>query len=207
MRLFYLFGLAIGLLAGCQAPPPSPGPTSHALWALPASQANVGAWQAPSNLGHFTLTGDMQATERQHRALYYADNKGSTLEIRLRPLPGGWDDMPTERAVSAHLLQQQQQLMRRTRVAGALAVSIFEQSKRVPNYHNTLVHTVAFSAQHANTVWHHRLATTLLQPVFVSMVLRYPRGENVTDAELQALLKAFATANQSQWQASQQKET
>lgn len=206
MRLLYLLGLAVGLLAGCQTPPPTTGPTSHALWAIPASAANVDAWQAPSNLRHFSLTGDMQATERQHRALYYADNKGSTLEVHLRPLPGGWDDMPTERAVSAHLLQQQQHLMRRARLDGALAVSTFEESSRVPSYHDAPVHTLAFSAQHANTVWRHRMATTLLQPVFVSLVLRYPRGEEYTDAELQELLKNFAMANQQQWQAGQPKE-
>lgn len=206
MRLYYLLGLVFGLLSGCHTPPSNHSPTSHALWAIPASEAQIAAWNAPESLLQFSLTGDIHAAERQQRALYYADNKGGTLEIHLRPLPGGWDDMPTKRAVSAHLLQQQQSLMRRVRLDGALAISAFEDSQRVPSYHNAPVHALAFTAQHTDTVWHHRLATTLLRPVLVSVALRYPRGTRHTDADIQQLLQTFALANQQHWHAEPEKE-
>src|SRR5690625_3954621 len=53
-----------------------------------------------------SLDGDVANAEHQRRVLYYENDEKTALEVKLMPLPGGWDSMPAERAISGHFIYQ-----------------------------------------------------------------------------------------------------
>src|SRR5699024_986975 len=148
MRVFFLLSFIAVFLTACQTPPRALSYDEQLMWAPTAVEADVSAWQAPAQLLLLPFLGDVSATERQQRTLYYDDGKGSTITVRLRPLPGGWEDMPERRAVDSHLLEQQQYYAQQAHLKGASSLNTYAEELGAVGLHQARVSTVAYTEQH-----------------------------------------------------------
>lgn len=198
----YLFVLvALVHLLSCQSQVESSAAVSErAFWSIPPSEAQVDQWQAPEALGQFTLVGDVANAEQQRRILYYENEEKVALEVKLYPIPGGWEDMPPRRAIGGHQIYQQQQYESRALREGGQAPHWNEETtlewQSLP--HPVLQRT--YTHKDPQTTWQQGLWVTLLPPVFVTLHWRGPAAEPVDISQVEQALQTFAEHNRSRWQ-------
>jgi len=199
MRSFLLLSAIAMFLPACQTQPPTLSYDEQLMWAHPVVEANVSVWRPPQKLLHLPFVGEVVSTKREHRILYYDDDNGTTITIRVRPLPAGWEDMSERRAVNSHLLEQHQYYAQQAHLNGALNIDTYAEDLNTIGLHGAAVSTVAYAEQHPTEVWHNRLAATIWHPVFISLQLRYPRHLEYTDNHLHRALNLFLEHNEYLW--------
>lgn len=202
MRRSIVIALFVMGALGCQSQPESTSPVSErALWSIPPSDADFNQWQAPSNMLGLNFIGDVANTEHQRRILYYENDHKVALEIKLMPLPGGWDSMPANRAISGHFIYQQQSYAARANRHGTPIQWQDEEQIDISSLPNAAFSS-NYQTEEDGDTWHHSLWVTLLPPAFVTFHLRYPEGESYSVEVIEEALQHFAKRNQTQWQAS-----
>lgn len=92
-----------------------PSPYGRIGIAVPAAAVDLSQWQAPQQLGDFTLQGSLQSSEQNLHLFRYIHpaRPGETLELAVYPLPGGWEDLPPIRVVEGHFPQPREAEMQR----------------------------------------------------------------------------------------------
>lgn len=199
-RSLIITAFALSLL-GCQAQRESTSTVSErALWSVPPSVVELADWQAPNGLLDLSFVGDLVNAEHQRRILYYESPEKAALEIKLAPLPGGWDSMPASRAISGHFLYQQQNYANRA-----------ERHDSTLSWHEETISHIAglpteawqinYQTEEASGTWHHSLWVTLLHPTFVTFHLRFPENTHYSTTMLETALQDFAQHNHSFWHA------
>lgn len=193
-------GLLVVAVLGCQARPESTSTVSErALWTIPPSDANFEEWEAPSTLLGLAFMGDVANAEHQRRVLYYENDEKTALEVKLMPLPGGWDSMPAERAISGHFIYQQQHYAARAERHQAHIQWQEEKQAKIIGLPATALYA-NYQTQEADGIWQHTLWVTLLEPALVTFHLRYPQNDDYSAATLTEALQNFANSNQQHWQ-------
>lgn len=195
-----IIALLVAGVLGCQSQPESTSSVSErALWTIPPSDADFAEWEAPSTLLGLTFIGDVANTEHQRRILYYENDEKVALEIKLMPLPGGWDSMPASRAISGHFIYQQQSYAARAQRHHTQIQWQEEQQTELSALPATALYA-NYQTQEEDGTWHHALWVTLLQPALVTFHLRHPEGESYSAEAIKEALQNFANSNNQQWQ-------
>lgn len=188
-------------LLGCQTQRESTSTVSErALWSVPPSSVELANWQAPNALLDLNFVGDLVNAEQQRRILYYASPKKAALEVKLVPLPGGWDSMPASRAISGHFLYQQQNYASR---AERHDNALFWQEETISHITGLPAETwqISYQTKEASGTWHHSLWVTLLHPTLVTFHLRFPENTPYSTTLLETALQDFSQHNSAFWHA------
>lgn len=190
-------------LLGCQAQRESTSTVSErALWSVPPSSVELSNWQAPDTLLDLSFIGDLVNAEQQRRILYYENPNGAALEVKLAPLPGGWDSIPASRAISGHFLYQQQNYANRAK-RHEIALSWLKEKTSLPADLPAEIWQIDYQTEEASGIWHHSLWVTLLHPTFVTFHLRFPEGTHYSALMLEEALHNFAQQNYTFWHTQQ----
>ena len=110
-----LICLLLVSLTGCMVVADSSAPYGRVGIAPPDPDVDLSSWQAPEQLGTFTLQGSLQGSEHDLRLFRYIDpaQPDDVLEVAIYPVPGGWEDLPPLRLVEGHFPQPREAELRR----------------------------------------------------------------------------------------------
>src|SRR5690606_29698460 len=164
---------------------------------IPPADTDLGAWQAPPQLGDYRFQGEATLEGQRTRILRYSHAQDDTLiNLTLFPLPGGWDTMTPTRAVAGQYGQQRQQLIERALRHGAQEVQPMDESL-------VTVEGISYPVARGQLAQRYRSSTlttlvqlTALPPVFVLATASVPPGHTeATEALLRDALLAIARLN------------
>jgi len=164
---------------------------------IPPADTDLGAWQAPPQLGDYRFQGEATLEGQRTRILRYSHAQDDTLiNLTLFPLPGGWDTMTPTRAVAGQYGQQRQHLIERALRHGAQEVQPQEESLQAVNGISYPVATGRLAQRYSSTTLTTLVQLTALPPVFVLATASVPTARaDDTEQLLRDALQAMARLN------------
>lgn len=116
MSRYLLLAAALACLSACMVvTDEESSPYGRIGIAVPANTVDLSQWQAPQQLGEFSLQGSLNSKEQDLHLFRYVHpaRPADILELAVYPLPGGWEDLAPIRVVEGHFPQPREAEMQR----------------------------------------------------------------------------------------------